>query len=59
MTRELEALRDWLTAAGVTHVGMESTGVYWMPVYTVLEGYFELVVGNASHISRCRGGRLT
>src|SRR4051794_18267599 len=30
--RELEALRDWLTAAGVTHVGMESTGVYWRPL---------------------------
>jgi hypothetical protein len=38
MTRELEALRDWLKAAGVTHVGMESTGVYWRPVYAVLEG---------------------
>jgi hypothetical protein len=36
MTRELEALRDWLKAAGVTHVGMESTGVYWRPVYAVL-----------------------
>src|SRR5215213_5356835 len=41
--RELEALRDWLTAAGVTHVGMESTGVYWRPVYAVLEGHADLV----------------
>ena len=32
MTRDLEALRDWLREAGVTHVGMESTGVYWRPV---------------------------
>ena len=50
VTRDLEALRDWLRAAGVTHVGMESTGVYWRPVYTVLEGHFELIVGNARHI---------
>jgi transposase len=39
MTRDLEALRDWLKAAGVTHVGMESTGVYWRPVYAVLVGH--------------------
>ena len=55
MTRELEALRDWLKAAGVTHVGMESTGVYWRPVYAVLEGYFELIVGNARHIRNVPG----
>ena len=36
--RELEALRDWLTAAGATHVGMESTGVYWRPVHAGLGG---------------------
>jgi len=35
-TRQLQALRDWLKATGVTHVGMESTGVYWRPVYAVL-----------------------
>jgi transposase len=45
--RELEALRDRLTAAEATHVGMESTGVYWRPVYAVLEGHVELIVGNA------------
>src|SRR5580692_4937111 len=55
MTRELEALRDWLKAAGVTHVGMESTGVYWRPVYAVLEGHFELIVGNARHIRNVPG----
>ena len=42
--RELEALRDWLKAAGATHVGMESTGIYWRPVYAVLEGHVELIV---------------
>jgi len=53
--RELEALRDWLKAAGVTHVGMESTGVYWRPVYAVLEGHVELIVGNARHIRNVPG----
>src|SRR3982750_3851282 len=53
--RELEALRDWLTAARVTHVGMESTGVYWRPVYAVLEGHVELIVGNARHIRNVPG----
>ena len=64
VTRDLEALRDWLRAVGVTHVGMESTGVYWRPVYAVLEGHFELIVGNARHIrnsgaqDRCEGFRV-
>src|SRR5271169_1360922 len=55
VTRDLEALCDWLKAAGVTHVGMESTGVYWRPVHTVLEGHFELIVGNARHIRNVPG----
>jgi transposase len=55
MRSDLEALRDWLKAAGVTHVGMESTGVYWYPVYAVLEGHFELIVGNARHIRNVPG----
>src|SRR5271165_6545499 len=55
VTRDLEALRDWLLAAGVTHVGMESTGVYWRPVYAVLEGHFDLIVGNARHIRNVPG----
>ena len=45
------ALAGRLKAAGVTHVGMESTGVYWRPIYTVLEEHFELIVGNAPAIS--------
>ncbi len=58
MTRDLEALRDWLCEAGATHVGMESTGVSWRPVYAVLEGRFELIVGNARHM-RNGPGRKT
>jgi transposase len=54
-TRDLVALRDWLRAEKVTHVGMESTSVYWMPVYAVLEEDFELVVGNAQHIKNVPG----
>jgi transposase len=50
MTADLEALRDWLRELGVTHVGMESTGVYWKPVHTILEGHFTLIVANAHHI---------
>ena len=55
---ELLAMRDWLIAEGCTHVAMESTGVYWKPAYAVLEGAFELVVGNAHH-SRNVPGRKT
>lgn len=54
-TSELEELRKWLVAEGCTHVGMESTGVYWMPVYAVLEEHFELIVGNAAHIKNVPG----
>jgi transposase len=55
MTRDLEALRDWLKELGVTHVGMESTGVYWKPVHAILEGHFVLIVGNAHHIKAVPG----
>jgi transposase len=54
-TRALEELRDWLAGLGVTHVGMESTGVYWRPIYAVLEGHFDLIVGNARHIRNVPG----
>jgi transposase len=55
VTRGLLELRDWLLAEGCTHVGMESTGVYWKPVHAVLEGDFEIVVGNAHHIKNVPG----
>ncbi len=54
-TRELQALRAWLAERGVTQVGMESTGVYWKPVYAVLEGHFDLIVGNALHLKNVPG----
>jgi hypothetical protein len=55
MTVDLEALRDWLRERGVSHVAMESTGVFWKPVYAVLEGHVEIVVGNAQHIRNVPG----
>lgn len=54
-TAELVRLCDWLKGEAVTHVGMESTGIYWRPVYAVLEGEFELIVGNARHIRNVPG----
>ena len=56
-TRGLEALATWLTAHGVTHVAMESTGVYWRPVYAVLEGpgTLTLVLVNARHVKMVPG----
>jgi len=50
MTGELLALADWLRAGAVTQVAMESTGVYWKPVYNILEGEFEVLLVNAKHI---------
>jgi transposase len=54
-TVDLLALRAWLLQEECTHVGMESTGVYWMQVYRRLEGFFELVVANAQHIKTVPG----
>ena len=55
MPRDLAALREWLLGMGVTHVGMESTGVYWQPVHAALEGAFTLIVGNAAHMRNVPG----
>ena len=46
-TPDLLQLRDWLAAAGVTHVAMESTGVYWKAPYYMLEDAFEVLLVNA------------
>ena len=55
VTRELLGLTDWLRACGVTHVAMESTGVYWKPVWNILEGQFEVLLVNAQHIKAVPG----
>jgi transposase len=54
-TRELLTLLDWLREAGCTHVAMEATGVYWKPVWHVLEADFQLVLANAAHIHNVPG----
>jgi transposase len=50
MTTDLLALGDWLEAGGVTHVAMESTGVYWKPVWNLFEERFSLLLVNAAHV---------
>lgn len=54
-TRGLLELADWLTGHGVTHVAMEATGVYWKPVWHVLEGQFDLLLANAQHVRNVPG----
>jgi len=54
-TRELVSMRAWLLAEGCTHVAMESTGVYWKPIYAILEGALEIVVANAQHVKKVPG----
>jgi transposase len=54
-TSGLLALADWLTDEGVTHAALESTGVYWKPVWNVLEGVIELLLVNAEHIKQVPG----
>jgi transposase len=55
MTDELLALADWLGAAQVTHVAMESTGVYWKPIYNLLEAQFTLLLVNPRHMKAVPG----
>ena len=55
MTAELLALGDWLRFHGVTHVAMESTGVLWRPVFTVLEEGHTLILVNAQHLKAVPG----
>jgi transposase len=54
-TQGLLALADWLMASGVTHAAMEATGVYWKPVWHVLESACELVLANAAHVRNVPG----
>jgi transposase len=55
MTKDILALADWLTSAGCTHIAMESTGVYWRPIWNLLEEQFELLLVNAQHIKAVPG----
>jgi transposase len=55
MTEPLLDLGDWLQAEGVTHLAMESTGVYWMPIWNLLEERFQILLVNAQHIKHVPG----
>lgn len=55
MTADLLELRQWLREQQVTHAAMESTGVYWQPVFNLLEGHLEVWVVNAQHIKKVPG----
>lgn len=54
-TESIEKMRDWLKENQITHVAMESTGVYWKPVYNILEEDFEILLVNARHIKNVPG----
>jgi transposase len=54
-TAELLELSDWLAEEGISHVAMESTGVFWKPIFNVLESRFELILANARHIQNVPG----
>jgi transposase len=55
MTCDLQAMADWMAAQGVTHVAMESTGVYWKPIYNILESRFHVLLVNARHLKQVPG----
>lgn len=54
-TESIESLRDWLKENKITHVAMESTGIYWKPVYNILEEDFKIILVNANHIKNVPG----
>lgn len=54
-TGSLTELRDWCKKEGVTHVAMESTGIYWKPVFNILEEDFEVILVNARHVKNVPG----
>jgi len=54
-TKSLTDLRDWCKNEGVTHVAMESTGIYWKPVFNILEEDFEIILVNARHVKNVPG----
>lgn len=54
-TKDLLEMSDWLAEEGVTHVAMESTGVYWKPIFNILDGRFEVLLVNARHVKNVHG----
>ena len=54
-TESIEEMRNWLKEKKITHVAMESTGVYWKPIFNILEADFEIILVNARHIKNVPG----
>ena len=54
MTSDLEDLKSWLKKYNVTTIGMESTGVYWKPIFNIMEGEFTIVLANAQQAYRLK-----
>ncbi len=54
-TLGLQTMAQWLSSHQVSHVGMESTGIYWRPVFNILEGHFEVTLVNAQHMKAVPG----
>jgi transposase len=55
MTRDLQELADWLRQFEVTQVAMESSGVYWKPIWNILDGQFAVLLANTQHIKNVPG----
>src|ERR1700757_5374144 len=55
MTGDILMMADWMAAQGVAHVAMESTGVYWKPIYNILESRFTVLLVNARHLKQVPG----
>jgi transposase len=56
-TSSLTSLREWCKSEGVTHIAMESTGIYWKPVFNVMEEEFEIILVNARHVKNVPGNK--
>jgi len=54
-TEDIESMSGWLKECRITHIAMESTGVYWKPVFNILEEDFEIILVNARHIKNVPG----
>ena len=59
MTRDLLAMRAWLQTQGCTVIAMESTGVYWKPIFNLLEGDFSVLLVILPLSNKCPGARRT
>ena len=56
-TEDIESMSGWLKECNITHIAMESTGVYWKPIFNILEEDFEIILVNARHIKNVPGHR--